>query len=926
MNVQTGSVNRHMPVHPSHSGRQANNAPPFSPNPQYRPSQENVEIIPSKSGQNVLSSGFTNLSKAVGQASLKKLLLSTITFFTLFAIIALTKFYFDHTQFKASQTANFQSKVVSKATNITHTLDNQIAWIDTALGINGSSKQVVDFVARGQGIVAAALIDQSGRILSATPNAGEPLKQIDRRNFPKGGVQVSSLISKDGTITPVVTRRVNEKFLIVALTPNSLVGQQTPNMSIVLDGGRVIDGPPQMGTDGTLKYYALTPAKLKSLTSSDTDGISAHKINGEKVWISSARVPNSFLTVIDTQSRKMSPSLINNLILFSLLFAGTAWLIWTLIRNMLGQISELRSQKSSEEVSQQRYRAALDGSRGGVWEIDLHHNQAYISQSLAGLLGLPVKEHTLSMPQFLGLFHSADRDKLLSLIKRAHVSGEFEIEVKSAHLPLSLACRGRPSVRGSDQAKVVIGMALDVTEMRGAQVRLQAAEARLVDALSSMNDSFVIWDQLDRLVLWNNKFADFFGLPASNLQQGLDYATVEYHANNAIENIYSLEDGSGSEIQLKDGRWIRYLETHTVDGGRVSIGTEVTAIRTREQQLQVNQDALHKTINVLKKSQVRIVELAENYEQEKIRAEEANHSKSEFLANMSHELRTPLNAINGFSDIMKKEMFGPLGDPRYKEYVSDILFSGQHLLSLINDILDMSKIEAGKMTLNTEALQMNDMINQVIRIIRGRADENRLKLVYDEVSLPEIEADPRNVKQILLNLTTNAIKFTPEGGVVTIAVEPKSAGLIIRVSDTGIGISEEDIQRLAQPFEQIDSQHSRKHEGTGLGLALSKSLVELHGGNFKIESVLGQGTTVTFTLPNTPLVVKPVETSTEVGNEISRLAKDIADVLTVGEMGTVDNVSPIGATQPPAQHTEFVPHQNSTPQPSYKPEFINPAA
>jgi len=527
---------------------------------------------------------------------------------------------------------------------------------------------------------------------------------------------------------------------------------------------------------------------------------------------------------------------------------------------MLQQLSALRAQKTSEEVSQQRYRAALDGSRGGVWEIDLGQNSAYISSSLARLLGLPQKEQTLSMPQFLGLFSASDRERLLSLVRRAHVNGEFEIDVSSNHLPLSLACRGRPSVRGSDQAKVVIGMALDVTEMRGAQTRLQAAEARLFDALSSMNDSFVIWDQLDRLVLWNNKFADFFGFEQNNLQQGIDHATVEYHANNAIEEIYQLDDGTGSEIHLKDGRWIRYLETYTADGGRVSIGTDVTGIRTREHQLQVNQDALQKTITVLKQSQVRIVELAENYEQEKIRAEEANHSKSEFLANMSHELRTPLNAINGFSDIMKKEMFGPLGDPRYKEYVNDILFSGQHLLSLINDILDMSKIEAGKMTLNTEALQMSDMISQVIRIVRGRADENRLKLVYEDQIMPEIEADPRAVKQILLNLTTNAIKFTPEGGVVTIAVEAKSAGLIIRVSDTGIGISEEDIERLAQPFEQIDSQHSRKHEGTGLGLALSKSLVELHGGNFKIQSVVGQGTTVIFTLPNKPPAAKPVQT------------------------------------------------------------------
>ena len=213
---------------------------------------------------------------------------------------------------------------------------------------------------------------------------------------------------------------------------------------------------------------------------------------------------------------------------------------------------------------------------------------------------------------------------------------------------------------------------------------------------------------------------------------------MEYHATSNIAQTVELGTESGNEIQLADGRWLRYLETHTADGGRVSIGTEVTTIRTREQQLQVNQDALEKTINVLRKSQVRIVELAENYEQEKIRAEEANQSKSEFLANMSHELRTPLNAINGFSDIMKKEMFGPLGDTRYKEYVNDIFFSGQHLLSLINDILDMSKIEAGKMTLNTEPMIMSDMIAQVIRIVRGRADENRLKLIYEGLSLIHI--------------------------------------------------------------------------------------------------------------------------------------------------------------------------------------------
>jgi len=936
---ELGHPPRQVPPHT----QQAPMSPPFSPRgskSQNTRQQASVEFVQGKERAS-LSDGLAQISKDMGDGSVKNILLISVTFFILFAILAISKLYSDNNKFKSTEVTSHQSEIVNHAKHVAHTLDNHVAWLDAGLTNSNSPQRIVNFVMRNQVIIAAAMIDQSGKILAETPNAGKTLQQIDLRNFPKEGIQVSSLIAKtEGTITPVITRRAASRFLIVALSPGSLLDSENPTLSIIQNGGgRVIDGSQQLGIDGTIKYFGLSPDHLNSMSRSNDEvgNVFSHTINDKKTWLASAKIRNSSLSVLASHPRKISSSLRNNFLIFFLLFIGSAWLIWMMSRIMRKQMSALRSQKSSEEVSQERYRTALDGSRGGVWEVDLGQNQAYISRSLSGLLGLPQKEHILQMPQFLGLFSPADREKLLSLVRRSHVNGEFEIDLQSAHLPLSFACRGRPSIRGSDQAKVVIGMALDVTEMRGAQTRLQAAEARLFDALSSMNDSFVIWDQMDRLVLWNNRFADFFAFEPGNLQQGLNHATVEYHANNSIEEIYQLDGGIGSEILLKDGRWIRYLETHTADGGRVSIGTDVTGIRTREHELQVNQNALQKTINVLKKSQVRIVELAENYEQEKIRAEEANHSKSEFLANMSHELRTPLNAINGFSDIMKKEMFGPLGDPRYKEYVNDILFSGQHLLSLINDILDMSKIEAGKMTLNTEALQMSDMINQVIRIVRGRADENRLKLIYDEQVLPEIEADPRAVKQILLNLTTNAIKFTPEGGVVTIVVEPKSAGLIIKVIDTGIGISEENIARLAQPFEQIDSQHSRQHEGTGLGLALSKSLVELHGGNFKIQSVVGQGTTVLFTLPNKPVIAKPVQNDTEVGNEISRLAKDIADVLTVGEMGSLATQESGRSVQMPppvpAAPAQFIPHQSPQHETAQEPvqyqdpaQYIDPAA
>ncbi len=915
--MRTGSVNKQMPpVAPSRASSSASQpyVQNFQPStlPAAKPRQTAAELIPARSNHK-FTNPFGTLSRNVDESSFRNLLFGTLAFFTLFLIIALTKLYTDNQRYKTNATVNFQTESATKAKTAARILDAEIAWMGTGLSLQGSPQQIINFVARGRQTVAAALIDNTGTVIAATPQAAEPLSSIDRRNFPKGGIQVSSLIGKDGTITPVITQRAQGAFLIMALKPGSLLSDPTSDAAIILDGGRVIDGSKELGIAGTRAYFSLSGGRLNGLTrSSSPSEIISHKANGQNVWMSSSRIPNSSLTVLARHPREVSSELKNNLMIFALLFAGTAWLIWVLMRNMIHQIDILQEQKTADEVSQQRYRAAIDGSRGGVWEIDLGRNQAYISRSLASLLGLPDKEHTLTMPQFLGLFGENSRNSLLSLVRRAHVNGDFDIDVQAAHLPISLACRGRPSVRGSDQAKVIIGMALDVTETRGAQIRLQAAEARLHDALHGMNDSFVIWDQLDRLVLWNKKFEDFFGFQAGNLQQGLDHATIEYHANNAIENTFPVEGGLGQEIQLKDGRWIRYLETSTADGGRVSIGTEITAIRTREYQLQTNQEALEKTINVLKKSQVRIVELAENYEQEKIRAEDANQSKSEFLANMSHELRTPLNAINGFSDIMKKELFGPLGDPRYKEYVNDILFSGQHLLSLINDILDMSKIEAGKMTLNVEAMQMNDMITQVIRILRGRADENRLKLHFNEIQLPEIEADPRAVKQILLNLATNAIKFTPEGGAVTIDVEPKSAGLIIRVSDTGIGISEEDIKRLAQPFEQIDSQYSRQHEGTGLGLALSKSLVELHGGNFSITSVLGEGSTVTFTLPNKPIETKTKTQDDEVGNEISRLAQDIADVLTEGEIGMAQIIpEPLAPQVTPSQpHAvqEFIPH------------------
>ena len=272
---------------------------------------------------------------------------------------------------------------------------------------------------------------------------------------------------------------------------------------------------------------------------------------------------------------------------------------------------------------------------------------------------------------------------------------------------------------------------------------------------------------------------------------------------------------------------------------------EFDALRTERQVLQ-------KSVEVITQTQNQALELASTYKEEKIRSDEVSELKSKFLANMSHELRTPLNAIIGFSDIMQREMFGPLGDPRYKTYAGDVLLSGQHLLSLINDILDLSKIEAGKMKLNIESVQISELIAVSVRILHIRAQEKQINLIYEEMVLPPAHADSRAIKQVILNLMTNAIKFTPEGGVVKITTQLRQTDMLITVADNGVGISQENIKRLATPFEQVVDGKSPQQEGTGLGLALAKSMVELQGGQFRIDSVLGQGTAVTFTLPIAP--------------------------------------------------------------------------
>jgi two-component system cell cycle sensor histidine kinase PleC len=526
---------------------------------------------------------------------------------------------------------------------------------------------------------------------------------------------------------------------------------------------------------------------------------------------------------------------------------------------LLGQSRKVDDAQQAFLDSEQRFRLAVEAARCGIWEWDLVKDQMFMSDVTGAIFGLG-GGGVVAGPQVLERVSPDHRDRVRQALTAAAAYGGFDVSFKVPNpkggRPIWIDARGQAFGEGAGGHTRIIGVALDVTEERLAQARAQAAENRLRDAIESVSEAFVLWDRAGRLLMCNRNYRSFFSLEPRLLKPGASHQEVTRFAQLAIRRELPAPDGRKGvrEAELNDGRWVQISERRTAEGGLVMTAADITAVKAQEEVRRLNEEQLQKAVVGLERSQEQLSELARKYETEKVRAEGANRAKSEFLANMSHELRTPLNAINGFSEIMVQEMFGPLGDARYKGYSQDILSSGQHLLALINDILDMSKIEAGKMSLRFEPLALEDVAGDAVRLVIHRAETAGLALSIDfPPHLPDVEADYRAVKQVLLNILSNAIKFTPRGGRITIRAEgrmdPLGERIRVSVQDTGIGIAPDDLARLAQPFEQVENQHSKTTQGTGLGLALTKSLVEMHGGALDLQSAPGEGTCVSFSLP-----------------------------------------------------------------------------
>lgn len=542
------------------------------------------------------------------------------------------------------------------------------------------------------------------------------------------------------------------------------------------------------------------------------------------------------------------------------LFAGTVGVMLAILYAYFSQATRARDADAIADRIQQRIDTAMVRGRCGLWDWDMARGRIYWSRSMYEMLGYRPYDALLSISEVAAVVDPKDFD-LYDVARRA-MSGEMDhidINVPMRHSDgHHVWMRIRAEVAGSDEPHLV-GISFDVSEQHKFAEQTAQADLRIRDAIENISEAFVLWDADGRLVMSNSKYREHAGLSANLLVPGASRTYVEAQARGAVLETKLEGDEEGNtayERKLFDGKWLKVNERRTKDGGFVSVGTDISALKDAAQKAIDTQKRLYNFVSELKTARTaqeqkaqQVSQLNEQLKEEKDRAESANRAKSEFLANMSHELRTPLNAIIGFSQMMSAGTFGPLGNDRYNEYMEDITKSGTHLLTLINDILDMSKIEAGRFTIDREPVDAAIVMGDALRIMALTAQEKHVALdAKVPVKMP-MAADSRALKQIFLNLVSNAVKFTPAGGHVSVHGSIKNNMLFVTIGDSGVGIPKSALTKLGQPFEQVENQFTKTHTGSGLGLAISRSLIELHGGRLRIFSREGRGTIVSLRMP-----------------------------------------------------------------------------
>ena len=513
------------------------------------------------------------------------------------------------------------------------------------------------------------------------------------------------------------------------------------------------------------------------------------------------------------------------------------------------EVEERKKIQKALEFSEQRAHDMAEAASDWFWETDAKGKFTYFSESHKKVLGVDSRALIGKTRRMLAL-PGEDKAKWREHERIINARGsfrDFQYEhVRADKQPQFVKVSGKPIFDDVGKYIGYRGAGANISVQVLAERHAAKTREQLVDAIESISDGLILFDADEKFVMCNSRYRQIFKeidqlfVPGTHFKKiisavaGADIVVgARGNQKNWIKERLAERKNPGSktarrEELLHDGTWLRFNEYKTSDGGLLLLLTDITVLRQAGKEL------------LTAKNQ----------------AEVANRAKSDFLAGMSHELRTPLNAIIGFSEVMISEIYGEIKQKKYSEYITDINQSGIHLLKLINDILDISKIESGTVILNESVLSIRKTVEISIRLIENTARQGGLTLKVNVPNkLPSLLADERRVNQILLNLVSNAVKFTPAGGTVAIGASLNAAGaLVVSVSDTGMGISSDQIENVMSEFGQVDSAVAREKEGTGLGLPLTRGLMHVHGGKLKMVSKLGKGTTVKAIFPKERVV------------------------------------------------------------------------
>ncbi|MBL6951759.1 MAG: PAS-domain containing protein [Alphaproteobacteria bacterium] len=503
--------------------------------------------------------------------------------------------------------------------------------------------------------------------------------------------------------------------------------------------------------------------------------------------------------------------------------------------------------------SERRLHDFAEAGADWFWEMDENYNYTWFSDNFERSLGIKAGAR-YGQSRFDLIAEWADEDgearhrqcleqrkPFRNIISRPKTEDDRQFWLRAS---------GAPFFDTEGNFRGYRGVSSDITEDIAFRERTKSDAERIATTMDGMNETMALFDDQNQLIFCNQAFRELNHQIIDIIAPGITFEEL-VRANADLGRFADGKDQAEAFVQQRlrqfqqpDGPvdiefegeiWVRSNIQLLENGERVLTVVDITGLRQAETDLRTAKDL----------------------------AEQANRAKSMFLANMSHELRTPLNAISGFSEIIGQELFGPLGDPRYTEYAQDIHASGGHLLAIINDILDLSRIEEGQDELENSENAVGDILAACLPLVRERAAAAQIRIDLNIAEdLPRVIIDLRRIKQILINLLSNAIKFTELGGRITVgaAVDP-DGNMEISVKDTGIGMRPEDISKAMEPFGQIDSSLARRYEGTGLGLSLAKQLTEAHGGRLLVDSQPDIGTTVRLVLPSERLVTNNFPTA-----------------------------------------------------------------